>query len=33
MLRLFENRVHMETLSPKTEEQTGGWGKLHNMDL
>jgi hypothetical protein len=31
--RVFENRVLMKTLGPKTDEVTGDWRKLHNKEL
>jgi hypothetical protein len=32
-LRLFENRVLRRIFGPKREEVSGGWGKLHNVEL
>jgi hypothetical protein len=32
-LRVFENRVLRRIFGPKTDELTGGWGKMHNEEL
>jgi hypothetical protein len=32
-LRVFENRVLRKILGPKTDEVTGDWRKLHNVEL
>jgi hypothetical protein len=32
-LRVFENRVLRRIFGPKRDEETGGWGKLHNEEL
>jgi hypothetical protein len=32
-LRVFENRVLWRIFGPKTDEETGGWRKLHNEEL
>jgi hypothetical protein len=32
-LRVFENRVLRRILGPKRVEVTGGWRKLHNVEL
>jgi hypothetical protein len=32
-LRVFENRVLRRIFSPKRDEETGGWRKLHNEEL
>jgi hypothetical protein len=32
-LRVFENRVLRRIFGPKSDEVTGGWGKLHNEEL
>jgi hypothetical protein len=32
-LRGFENRVLRRIFRPKTDEVTGGWRKLHNVEL
>jgi hypothetical protein len=32
-LRVFENRVLRRIFGPKRDEETGGWGKLHNEGL
>jgi hypothetical protein len=32
-LRVFENRVPRRIFGPKREEVTGGWRKLHNVEL
>jgi hypothetical protein len=32
-LRVFENRVLRRMFGPKKDEETGGWGKLHNEEL
>jgi hypothetical protein len=30
---VFENRVLKRKFEPKREEWTGGWRRLHNVDL
>jgi hypothetical protein len=30
---MLENRVFWIILGPKRDEVTGGWGKLHNVEL
>jgi hypothetical protein len=30
---VFENRVLRRIFGPKRDEVTGGWRKLHNMEL
>jgi hypothetical protein len=30
---VFENRVLRRIFGPKTDEETGGWRKLHNEEL
>jgi hypothetical protein len=32
-LRAFENRVLRRIFGPKRDEETRGWGKLHNEEL
>jgi hypothetical protein len=32
-LRVFENRVLRRIFRPKRDEVTGGWRKLHNVEL
>jgi hypothetical protein len=32
-LRVFEKRVLRRIFGPKTDEVTGGWKKLHNVEL
>jgi hypothetical protein len=32
-LRVFENKVLRRICSPKIDEVTGGWRKLHNKEL
>jgi hypothetical protein len=32
-LRMFEKIVLRRIFIPKTDEMTGGWGKLHNEEL
>ena len=32
-LRVFENRVLMSVISPRRDEVTGEWRKLHNEEL
>jgi hypothetical protein len=32
-LRVFENRVLRKIFGPKRDEVTGGWRKLHNVEL
>jgi hypothetical protein len=32
-LRVFENRVLTEVCGPETEEETGEWRKLHDVEL
>jgi hypothetical protein len=32
-LRVFENRMLRRIFGPKTDEETGGWRKLHNEEL
>jgi hypothetical protein len=32
-LRVFENRVLRRIFGPKRDEETGGWSKLHNVEL
>jgi hypothetical protein len=32
-LRVFENRVLWIIFGPKRDEETGGWGKLHNEEV
>jgi hypothetical protein len=32
-LRVFENRVLKRIFGPKRDEATGGWRKLHNVEL
>jgi hypothetical protein len=32
-LRVFENRVLRRIFGPKKDEVTGGWRKLHNVEL
>jgi hypothetical protein len=32
-LQVFENRVLRRIFGPKMDEVTGGWRKLHNVDL
>jgi hypothetical protein len=32
-LRVFENRVLRRIFGPKRDEVTGGWRKLHNVEL
>jgi hypothetical protein len=32
-LRLFENRVLRRIFGPKRDEVSGGWIKLHNVEL
>jgi hypothetical protein len=32
-LRVFENRVLRRIFGPKRDEVTGGWRKLHNVDV
>jgi hypothetical protein len=32
-LRVFENRVVRRIFGPKRDEMTGGWRKLHNVEL
>jgi hypothetical protein len=31
-LKVFENRVLRRISGPKRDEETGGWGKLHNKE-
>jgi hypothetical protein len=33
VLRVFENRVLRRIFGPKRDEVTGGWRKLHNVEL
>jgi hypothetical protein len=32
-LRVFENRVLRRIFGPKRDDVTGGWRKLHNVEL
>jgi hypothetical protein len=32
-LRVFENRVLRRIFGPKRDEATGGWIKLHNVEI
>jgi hypothetical protein len=32
-LRMFENRVLRRTFATKRDEVTGGWRKMHNVEL
>jgi hypothetical protein len=32
-LKVFERRVLRRIFEPKTDEVTGGWGKVHNEEL
>jgi hypothetical protein len=32
-LRVFENRVLRKRIEPKRDEVTGGWRKLHNLQI
>jgi hypothetical protein len=32
-MKMFENRVTRRTFGSKRDEVTGGWRKLHNMEI
>ncbi|PSN56398.1 hypothetical protein C0J52_13981, partial [Blattella germanica] len=32
-LRVFENKVLRKNFGPKTDEETGEWRRLHNIEL